>query len=44
MSMAIVQVWILLQWLGLGHPAIWIIAVIVGLLIGALIGAVLVGG
>ncbi len=29
MSMAIVQVWILPELLGLGHPMIWIIAVIV---------------
>lgn len=39
MVMAIVQVWILPQFLGLGHPAIWIIAVAAGLVTGALIGA-----
>ncbi len=39
MSMAIIQVWILPQYLGLGHPLIWIIAVIAGLLIGTIIGA-----
>ena len=39
MSMAIIQVWILPEYLGLGHPMIWIIAVISGLLIGCLIGA-----
>ena len=39
MVMAIVQVWILPQYLGLGHPALWIIAVLVGLVTGAAIGA-----
>jgi len=39
MSMAIIQVWILPEFLGLGHPMIWVIAVISGLLIGCLIGA-----
>ena len=39
MSMAIIQVWILPEFLGLGHPLIWIIAVICGLIIGCLIGA-----
>ncbi len=39
MSMAIIQVWILPEFLGLGHPLIWIIAAICGLLIGCLIGA-----
>ncbi len=38
MSMAIIQVWILPEFLGLGHPMIWVIAVICGLIIGALIG------
>ena len=38
MAMAIIQVWILPEFLGLGHPMIWIIAVICGLAIGALIG------
>ncbi len=39
MSMAIIQVWILPEILGLGHPMIWIITVICGLLIGCMIGA-----
>lgn len=39
MSMAIMQVWILPEILGLGHPLIWVIAVIFGLLAGTLIGA-----
>lgn len=39
MSMAIIQVWILPEILGIGHPMIWIIAVICGLIIGTLIGA-----
>lgn len=39
MSMAVIQVWILPEFLGLGHPMIWVITVICGLLIGALIGA-----
>ena len=39
MVMAITQVWVLPQWLGLGHPMIWIIAVIVGIITGALIGS-----
>lgn len=39
MVMAIVQVWILPKWLGLGHPAIWIIAVLIGIATGAAIGA-----
>ena len=39
MVMAIVQVWILPKFLGLGHPAIWIIAVLVGLAVGTAIGA-----
>lgn len=39
MAMAIIQVWILPDLIGLGHPAIWIIAAVCGLLIGATIGA-----
>jgi D-xylose transport system permease protein len=39
MIMGVTQVEILPKFLGLGHPAIWIIAVIVGLCIGAAIGA-----
>jgi D-xylose transport system permease protein len=38
MSMAILQVWILPEYVGLGHPSIWIIAVIFGLIVGTLIG------
>lgn len=36
--MGYAQVYILGPWLGVGHPAIWIIAVIIGLFTGALIG------
>jgi D-xylose transport system permease protein len=39
MVMGKVQVEILPQYLGFGHPAIWIIALLVGLLLGAAIGA-----
>ena len=39
MFMAIMQVWILPDILGLGHPMIWVIAVLSGILVGALIGA-----
>lgn len=38
MAMGIFQVWILPQWLGLGHPAIWILTVIFGLIVGTAIG------
>jgi len=37
--MGVLQVNILPQYVGLGHPLIWIIAVICGLIIGAMIGA-----
>ncbi|WP_284165266.1 sugar ABC transporter permease [Frigidibacter sp. SD6-1] len=37
--MAMLQSWVLPGWLGLGHPAIWIITVFAGLLCGTLIGA-----
>ncbi len=37
--MGVLQVNILPQYLGLGHPLIWIIAVICGLIIGAMVGA-----
>lgn len=37
--MGITQVNILPQFLGLGHPAIWIIAILVGLIMGTLLGA-----
>ncbi|MBX2880239.1 MAG: sugar ABC transporter permease [Granulosicoccus sp.] len=39
MIMGVVQVWVLPQYLGLGHPMIWVITVIVGILFGAMIGA-----
>ncbi len=39
MYMGLMQVEWLPQYLGLGHPAIWIITAIFGLLLGALIGA-----
>lgn len=39
MCMAIMQVWILPNFLGLGHPLIWVIAVATGLIVGAIIGA-----
>lgn len=37
--MGVTQVWILPQFLGLEHPMIWILAIIVGLITGTLIGA-----
>jgi D-xylose transport system permease protein len=39
MVMGILQVNILPQYLGLGHPMIWIITAVTGLIVGALIGA-----
>ena len=39
MEMGILQVNILPQYLGLGHPMIWIITAITGLVVGSLIGA-----
>ena len=39
MITGVVQVWILPQFLGFGHPAIWILAVLTALAIGTLIGA-----
>lgn len=39
MIMGVVQVWILPKFLGLGHPMIWMITVVIGVLAGALIGA-----
>ena len=39
MSMAIIQVWILPELIGIGHPLIWVIAAISGLLIGCIVGA-----
>lgn len=38
MLMGVLQVWILPQWLGIGHPLIWIITVIFGLIVGTLVG------
>jgi len=37
-SAGVLQVYQLSAWLGLGHPAIWIIAVLVSILLGAAIG------
>ncbi|MEM7256827.1 MAG: sugar ABC transporter permease [Pseudomonadota bacterium] len=39
MIMGVMQVWVLPQYLGLGHPMIWVITVIVGVLFGTMIGA-----
>jgi D-xylose transport system permease protein len=39
MVMGILQVNILPQYLGLGHPMIWVITAITGLIVGAMIGA-----
>ena len=39
MIMGVVQVWVLPKYLGLGHPAIWVITVMVGIALGACIGA-----
>ena len=39
MIMGVVQVWILPQYLGLGHPMTWIITVCVGIVFGAMVGA-----
>jgi len=39
MIMGVMQVWVLPKFLGLGHPAIWLITVCVGIAFGALIGA-----
>ena len=39
MIMGVTQVWILPNLLGLGHPLIWVITVIVGLVLGTAIGA-----
>jgi len=39
MFMAIMQVWILPDLLGLGHPMIWVIAVFSGIAVGTAIGA-----
>ena len=39
MIMGVMQVWVLPKFLGLGHPMIWVITVVVGIAFGALIGA-----
>lgn len=39
MLMGVVQVWILPNFLGLEHPLIWVITVVVGVLFGATVGA-----
>lgn len=39
MIMGVVQVWVLPQYLGLEHPMIWVITVLVGISFGAMIGA-----
>lgn len=39
MIMGVTQVWVLPQYLGLGHPMIWVITIIVGIIFGTLIGA-----
>lgn len=37
--MGVMQVYVLPQYLGLGHPLLWIIAALTGIVIGAMIGA-----
>lgn len=39
MIMGVMQVWVLPKYLGLGHPMIWVITVLVGIAFGTLIGA-----
>lgn len=39
MVAAITQVWILPKWIGLGHPVIWIVAVLAAIATGTAIGA-----
>lgn len=39
MIMGVMQVWVLPKYLGLGHPMIWVITIIVGVAFGTLIGA-----
>jgi D-xylose transport system permease protein len=39
MIMGVMQVWVLPKFLGLGHPMIWPITVVVGVAFGAMIGA-----
>ena len=39
MIMGAMQVWVLPQILGLGHPMIWVITILVGIFFGTLIGA-----
>lgn len=40
MMMAILQVWILPEILGLGHPLIWVITAFAGILVGTFVGAI----
>lgn len=40
MVMAILQVWILPEILGLGHPLIWVITAVAGILVGTAVGAI----
>ncbi|MFZ1468203.1 MAG: sugar ABC transporter permease [Paracoccaceae bacterium] len=40
MAMGLLQVEILPQYLGLGHPLIWVAAVVTGLIVGTVIGAI----
>lgn len=39
MIMGVLQVWVLPDLFGLGHPAIWVLTVLAGLIVGTLIGA-----
>lgn len=39
MIMGVVQVWVLPEFLGLGHPMTWIITVCVGIIFGTMVGA-----
>jgi len=39
MIMGVMQVWVLPKFLGLGHPMIWVITILVGIAFGTLIGA-----
>ncbi len=39
MIMGVMQVWVLPKFLGLGHPMIWAITVVVGIAFGTLVGA-----
>jgi len=39
MIMGVVQVWVLPEYLGLGHPMTWVITVVAGIAFGAMVGA-----